>query len=220
MNKGDCAERRFSVTSTNVFSPTSFPTPVSGDLRISGGTARGRRIASAPGRAVRPTSSRVREAVFSILGERVSDAHVLDLFAGVGTLGLEALSRGAESVAFVEEHPRHAAAIHQSLESLGFAARASVVRMDVRRFLERRPSAPPGGYGVVFVDPPYDAGLLPVLLPLLAAADIIAPGGVAVVEHGGALEESLLAGWEPGRTYRYGKTSITLLYPVRRGHGD
>lgn len=193
---------------------------MAGDLRICGGSARGRRIFSAPGRAVRPTSSRVREAIFSILGAHVADARVLDLFAGVGALGLEALSRGAASVDFVEEHPRHAAAIRQSLETLGFAQQARVLRMDVRRFLPRAPDAPAGGYDVVFVDPPYGDGLLPAVLPLLRTADIIAPGGVAVVEHGGALEDSVLSGWDPGRTYRYGKTGISLLYPAGPDQGE
>ncbi|MDH5526017.1 MAG: 16S rRNA (guanine(966)-N(2))-methyltransferase RsmD [Nitrospirota bacterium] len=194
---------------------------MAGDLRIIGGSARGRRLASAPGQEVRPTSSRVREAIFSILMDRVPGAQVLDLFAGVGTLGLEALSRGAAAVLFLEQNPRHAAAINSSLETLGFDDRGRVMRMDVVRFLARgRAARPAGGFDVVFVDPPYAAGQLETTLPLLATADIIAPGGVAVVEHGAELAAKTTAGWEKGRTYRYGKTSVTLLFPDSPDQGD
>ncbi len=175
------------------------------------GSAKGRRITCADGKAVRPTASRVREAVFSILGSRVPDARVLDLYAGVGTLGMEALSRGAAHVDFVESHRLHAALIHRNLEHLGFDDRASVACQDVRRYLQ----TPRGdGYQIVFVDPPYNAGELPHVLPALFRANIIDPSGVIVVEHARSAEGPPGAPWKTTRSYHYGKTTVTLFFPA------
>ena len=185
---------------------------MAGDIRIIAGSARGRRLTSTPGQAVRPTSSRVREATFSILGAKVRGASVLDLFAGIGALGLEALSRGAEQVDFVEKAPRHAACIRTNLETLGFTAQGRVWVHDVAQTLARGQftGAP---YDLVFLDPPYAPGAVARLLPPLLGADIIAPSGVVVAEHP-QRDVPEAPGWETGRTYRYGKTSVTLLYPA------
>ncbi len=175
------------------------------------GSAKGRRITCADGKAVRPTASRVREAVFSILGARVADARVLDLYAGVGTLGMEALSRGAAHADFVESHRLHAALIHRNLEHLGFDDRAGVACQDVRRYLQ---SPRGGGYHIVFVDPPYHAGELRHVLPALFRANIIDPSGVIVVEHPRGTGDFPDAPWQTTRSYHYGKTSITLFFPA------
>jgi 16S rRNA (guanine966-N2)-methyltransferase len=186
---------------------------VPGRIRITGGAARGRPVASPGGRDVRPTAARVREAVFSILGPRVAGARVLDLYAGAGTLGLEALSRGADFCLFVERAPRHAALIRANLEGLGLADRARVACADAPRLLARRPP-PEGPFDIAFVDPPYGRGALGAVLPVLFGADIIAPAGLAVVEHEtGAIPPAGLA-WHSGRTYTYGKTAITLVTPI------
>lgn len=183
---------------------------MAGGIRIISGSARGRRVACAPGLAVRPTAARVREAVFSILGDRVAGARVLDLYAGAGTLGLEALSRGAARADFVEANRVHAAFIRENLEHMGFADRAGVFCQDVRRFVAQRR---PGGYDVAFVDPPYGAGELRHLLPALWDAHIMAPSGIIVVEHAQRPGGPPAGPWHTGRTYTYGKTAITLLHP-------
>jgi 16S rRNA (guanine966-N2)-methyltransferase len=119
-------------------------------VRVVAGEFRGRRLAAPRGARTRPTADRVREALFSMLGD-VSGARVLDLYAGSGALGIEALSRGAESAVFVERDPRAVAAIERNLESLGLEQ--EVVRQDAVRFLGRTE----GMFDLVFCDPPYDS---------------------------------------------------------------
>jgi 16S rRNA (guanine966-N2)-methyltransferase len=119
-------------------------------VRIVAGEFRGRRLTAPRGVRTRPTADRVREALFSMLGD-VTGAHVLDLYAGSGALGIEALSRGAESAVFVERDPRAVAAIERNLESLGL--QEEVLRQDVGRFLRRGS----GTFDLVFCDPPYDS---------------------------------------------------------------
>ena len=135
-------------------------------MRVVAGEFKGRRLHTARGTRTRPTADRVREALFSMLGD-VSGARVLDLYAGSGALGIEALSRGAESAVFVERDQAALAALRRNLDAVG--ARAEVRRQDVLRFLAR----PEGTFDLVFCDPPYDgapalaaplAGALPTLL--------------------------------------------------------
>lgn len=144
-------------------------------MRVVAGKFGGRRLAAPPGRGTRPTADRVREALFSMLGD-VSGAHVLDLFAGSGALGIEALSRGAASAAFVESDARAAAVVRRNLDSLGL--RAEVRRQDALRFL----AAAEGSFDLVLADPPYDsasriAGPLAERLP-----GVLAEGGRIVTE--------------------------------------
>jgi 16S rRNA (guanine966-N2)-methyltransferase len=136
-------------------------------LRVVAGTFKGRRLAAPKGTGTRPTADRVREALFSMLGD-VGGARVLDLYAGSGALGIEALSRGAVSAVFVERDARAVAAIERNLVAVGVGA--PVARQDVIRFLARAE----GPYDLVFCDPPYDsasglAGPLAERLPALTA---------------------------------------------------
>jgi 16S rRNA (guanine966-N2)-methyltransferase len=119
-------------------------------VRVVAGEFRGRRLAAPRGARTRPTADRVREALFSMLGD-VSGARVLDLYAGSGALGIEALSRGAASAVFVERDARAAAVIERNLSSLGL--QQEVLRQDAVRFLARST----GTFDLVFCDPPYDA---------------------------------------------------------------
>jgi 16S rRNA (guanine966-N2)-methyltransferase len=138
-------------------------------VRVVAGEFKGRRLRAPRGKRTRPTADRVREALFSMLGD-VSGARVLDLYAGSGALGIEALSRGAASALFVERDPHAAAAIEDNLRSLGLDQ--AVRRQDVLRFLARRE----GTFDLVFCDPPYDsvpriAGPLAERLPALLLED-------------------------------------------------
>ncbi|MGI8580067.1 MAG: 16S rRNA (guanine(966)-N(2))-methyltransferase RsmD [Solirubrobacteraceae bacterium] len=147
-------------------------------MRIIGGTHGGRQLRAPRGQATRPTGDRVREAIFSILGP-LEGAEVLDLFAGSGALGLEALSRGAESAVLVDRAPDAARAIRSNLETLGLAA--SVRRQDARAFL--RDAREQGRlYDLVFLDPPYRQAAA--LAPLLneALGPVLAPGARVVAE--------------------------------------
>lgn len=123
-------------------------------MRVVGGTARGRKLTAPAGRSTRPTSDQVKEAIFNVLGSRIDleDTAVVDLFAGSGALGIEAISRGAARATFVESDPKAVAVIEANLASLGFAPRARVIRADVMRWLAGRP----GAFDVAFADPPYD----------------------------------------------------------------
>jgi len=141
-------------------------------MRVVAGEYRGRRLEAPAGTATRPTSDRVREAVFNILGD-VSGAVVLDLFAGSGALGIEALSRGAAAATFVDRDERALAAVRANLEAFGAVAR--VVRTDAIAFLKRQDGA---GYDLIFVDPPYDSAPelgrgLSELLPEVVAEDAV-----------------------------------------------
>jgi 16S rRNA (guanine966-N2)-methyltransferase len=138
-------------------------------LRVVAGTFKGRRLAAPRGTRTRPTADRVREALFSMLGD-VEGARVLDLFAGSGALGIEALSRGADSAVFVERDAPAVAAIERNLAAVGVEAK--VLRQDVMRFL----AGADGPFDLVFCDPPYDsasrlAGPLAERLPALIAED-------------------------------------------------
>jgi 16S rRNA (guanine966-N2)-methyltransferase len=142
-------------------------------LRVIAGTHRGRRLEAPPGRDTRPTADRVREALFSILGS-VEGMRVLDLFAGSGALGIEALSRGAASATFVERDRRAADVIRANLEGLG--GQAEVVVRDALAWLKAAPAGP--GYDLVLLDPPYDsadrlARSLSGRLPGVLAADAL-----------------------------------------------
>jgi 16S rRNA (guanine966-N2)-methyltransferase len=139
-------------------------------MRVIAGEFGGRRLHTPPGGVTRPTADRVREAVFSILADHPAGALVLDLYAGSGAFGIEALSRGAQSAVFVESDPRAAVTIRRNLETLGLDG--EVRRQDALRFL----AAAKGPFGLVFCDPPYDsdpspAAALAARLPALTSKD-------------------------------------------------
>ena len=179
-------------------------------MRIIGGSARGRRIKSPPGQ-VRPTSDRVREALFSILGPEVPRGRFLDLFAGSGAVGLEALSRGAQYVEFVEEDPARAAAIRNYLKDFGWSDRGRVLRLSARKYLARVPEK----FDIIFVDPPYAGPLLREAIQQIISARALADGGILVLEHPSSTVPDV-----PGltthrvKTYRYGDTTLSVYRPM------
>jgi 16S rRNA (guanine966-N2)-methyltransferase len=147
-------------------------------VRIVGGEARGRPLRAVPGRSTRPTSDRVRQSLFDTLGQRCDGLRVLDLFAGTGALGLEALSRGASVLTLVDEDKNACAVALRNAGSLGYGDRCRIVREDVFRALPRLA----GPYDLVFSDPPYAARATQRILDLLAGTSILAEGGRAVLE--------------------------------------
>ncbi len=151
-------------------------------MRVIAGTAGGRPLRSPRGHRTRPTADRVREALFSSLGAELAGARVLDLFAGSGALGIEALSRGAAWATFVERDPKALAVVAANLASTGLASRASVVRGEAARFC----AEPRGGpFDLVFCDPPYEQPLATVvaLVERLGDARGLAPGARVVFER-------------------------------------
>ena len=169
-------------------------------MRIIAGEFRGRKLDAPKGLEVRPTPDRVREAWMSILRERLSNARVLDLFAGSGALGLEALSRGAASADFVEREARSVQALQRNIERLGVTGRSTVLRQDALRFAGQ---LPPGAYDVVFADPPYASDAVDQLVHLFRAVPF---GDILSVEHPA---EMTPAGDD---SRRYGSTAITFCY--------
>lgn len=175
-------------------------------MRVIAGTARGRPLVAPRGHATRPITDRVKETLFGILGDRVIDARALDLYAGSGSVGIEALSRGAASCAFVEHDRRAVAAIRENLERAGVAELASVHAEEVRRFLNR---AADNRFTLVFMDPPYEERAI--LAPLERLRGHLAPGAAVVVKHFWRTpipEPPGLARW---RDRRFGETTLTFL---------
>ncbi len=183
--------------------------PGSVTTRISGGIHGGRTLRTPSVAGLRPTSERVRAALFSIIGpEAVEGKRVADLYAGTGALGLDALSRGAGWVSFVERNGRLCSAIRDQLRILELRAQARVHRGAVLRVVESLP----GGYDLVMADPPYDSKELTELVEALQSPSLLNAGGLLVLEHRANNEEEYAVGrfsLETSRTY--GDTGITIL---------
>ena len=185
-------------------------------MRVVAGSARGRKIIAPPGLSVRPTLDRVRQAIFNALDARgaVDGARVIDIFAGSGALGIEALSRGAVHATFVEHDRASLACIKENLEHLGFNDRATIVRSDVVAWSAWRiPDA-----DLVLIDPPYTFSGWGPLLERVLPALVRPPGteprvrGIAVLETRNPI--ALPATWEVVREQRYGGTVVTFAVPA------
>lgn len=176
-------------------------------MRIVAGSARGVRLAPVPP-GVRPTADRVRESLFNSLGQFFGGGAVLDLYAGTGALGIEALSRGCERAVFVERDRRAAAVIRDNLRRTGLGERGTVVRGDVEKTLERS-LAQGEGYNLIFFDPPYRIAAAEVEGVLARLPALLAPGGRVVLERGEDPEEVAEDG-RRGSTRRYGGTFVTI----------
>ena len=174
-------------------------------MRIITGTARGRRLQTLPGEDTRPTTDRVKEGIFSAIQFDIEGRRVLDLFAGSGQMGLEALSRGASRAVFVDKSPKAADVIRANCLSTGLADGSVVLCTDALTFCAGQGEK----FDIIFLDPPYDAGLLPKILPF--AAGCLSDYGMLVCEHrmGDTLPDKM-DGIERGRCYRYGKIMVTF----------
>lgn len=185
-------------------------------MRIITGSARGAKLQAPAGEATRPTAERTKEAVFSMLGNGVSERRVLDLFAGSGQMGLEALSRGATAAVLVERDRAALAAIRANAAHTKLSDRAEIVAADALGYLKTYKGPP---FHLVFLDPPYDKGLLPTCLTLLLAGRMLATGATVVCEARDedavfGTDEALAAGFTVLRRARYGIAHVTLLTPV------
>jgi 16S rRNA (guanine(966)-N(2))-methyltransferase RsmD len=180
-------------------------------VRITSGEFGGRNLFVPKTGDIRPTQERVREALFSMLQTEVPGCDFLDLFAGSGSSGLEALSRGARTATFVEINPKHIAVIRRNIELLRIADNAqTIIRADVYKWLERYSGE---GFSIVFADPPYalgeEKGYFRVL-ELLALRSIVRPGGVFAAEMVSSQKTESVSGWEMFRERDYGKTRLVL----------
>ncbi len=152
-------------------------------MRITGGTARGRAISGPVGLEARPTASKMRQALFNILRNNLEGARFLDLFAGTGLMGMEALSRGAGSLVCVEENKRLARGIEADLKRLGFEG--EVICADVRKVL---PVLEPDSFDIIYADPPYGSRLYASVLHGVGKHELLSPDGVLVIEHAAKVE--------------------------------
>lgn len=176
-------------------------------LRVIAGTAKGRRLNLVPGDSTRPVMDRVKEACFSILGRKVYDARVLDLFAGTGSVGIEALSRGAESAVFVELDRRAVSTIQSNLQVTGLGDQATIRRADVLRFLKNPPETP---FDLIYIAPPQYRNLW---LDTLHMLDSVAGWSHAettiIVQIDPSEQEPVsLQHYETSDERRYGKTLL------------
>lgn len=179
-------------------------------MRISGGAQRGRWLRSLRGTGTRPTSALLRQAVLNVLAPRIPGARLLDLFAGTGAVGLEALSRGAAHVTFVERDPRALASLRQNLAALALADRASVLSWDVPACLTRLGEAGER-FDVIFADPPYGSDLASRCIEVLAPGHLLRDNALLIVQafHKTVLPERagvLVLRWRR----RYGESSLSL----------
>jgi len=149
-------------------------------MRVISGSAKGRKLESVPGDAVRPITDRAKEALFSILGAEVQDARILDLFGGTGSVGIEALSRGAEQVTFIERYKPALKAIGHNLQHTRLAERAHVVRGDAFKYLRKQNIGP---FDIIFVAPPQYKGMwLEALQIIDARPELLTPQGQVIVQ--------------------------------------
>jgi len=186
-------------------------------MRISGGTAKGRRTASkdfftktSAGERVRPTSSKVREALFDIVRNRIEGARFVDLYAGTGTVGLEALSRGAGYAFFVEPNELLVVMIKKALQNIGFLDKAAVLKGRAEEFLLKAVFKNER-FDIFFIDPPYQSSEIETVLPLIGEKGLLSENGLVIVEHFFKKHLPGKAGsLTINRTYRYGDTMLTM----------
>jgi 16S rRNA (guanine966-N2)-methyltransferase len=180
-------------------------------MRVLGGALRGRQLAGPRGAGTRPTAGRVKAALFNILSDRIPGARVLDLYAGTGLIGIEALSRGAGYVTFVESNPASYRVVKSNLRRCGYAHLAEVRAMTASRFLKH---APRESYDIAFVDPPYHTIAESPVLPLLGGGAIIAVNGVVVIEHFHKVQLPDRVGRLVFvKSYRHGDTILSVYQP-------
>ena len=184
-------------------------------MRIIAGKFRSRLLKSTRDLALRPTSDKLRETLFNVLGGLVAGARFMDLFAGSGAVGIEALSRGAREAIFVEKHPPTAALIKKNLESLDIREGARVVASDALKALEhlaKSSSAATAGIDLLFLDPPYaETEQYKIVLTLLGGANLLAENAVVIAEHQRSLDLAETFGkLERVRVLRQGDAALTF----------
>ena len=183
-------------------------------MRVITGTARGRKLRDLPGLDTRPTTDKVKESIFNIVQFDVEGRKVLDLFAGTGQLGIEALSRGAEKCVFVDQSREAVKVIQENVKTTGFENQSRVAAGDGVSFLTSCREK----FGLAFLDPPYASDLLDRALLKMSEIDIMTENGIIVCES--ALDKimpTLPGPYEMGRDYRYGRIKLTLYH--RRANG-
>jgi len=181
-------------------------------LRVISGNLKGKRLFSSKGQMLRPTSDRVKEAIFDILRDQFQGQNVLDLFAGTGALGIECLSRGASRAVFVEENPRSLSALRRNIEGCRLKEQVEVMGRKVLpalKILDAREEA----FGIIFLDPPYDKGEARRVLEVLSRSSILTPGTLVVAEHSLSEEIDSISLLQRIDLRKYGRTLVSFFRP-------
>jgi 16S rRNA (guanine966-N2)-methyltransferase len=184
-------------------------------LRVISGKLKGRKLFALKGMDLRPTSDRVKEAIFDILQNSIEGQKVLDLFAGTGALGIEALSRGAKRAVFVEGSPRSLAVLYKNLEVGRLQEQAEVLSREVQagvKILSERGE----NFDLIFLDPPYGKGLARKTLQALSGDPILAPDALIVAEHSPAEDLDAISSLERVDQRKYGSTLVSFFRPGRK----
>lgn len=177
-------------------------------MRVISGSARGKQLLSVPGMTTRPTTDRVKESIFNILQFSVQDARVLDLFAGTGQMGIEALSRGAREAVFVDADQTAAAVVRKNIEGARVQDKSTVFSHDFHQCLPQFRGKP---FDIIFLDPPYGGKILNDALNQIELFDICSSGGIIICESSWEDEVICPKCYVPGREYRYGSIKVTLI---------
>jgi len=181
-------------------------------MRVVAGLARGHKLICLDGEAIRPTSDRAKEAIFSALGMKVQESRFLDMFSGSGAIGIEALSRGADYVVFVEQCAEHVEVIKKNIAHVSKAIgldkpnyklvnKDAIGALDMLKLQELR-------FGIIFLDPPYDSGLWKPVLSKLAKLELLDEGGIIVLELGADEDEPALSHFEIVKKKVYGAAAV------------
>ncbi|HXF40850.1 MAG TPA: 16S rRNA (guanine(966)-N(2))-methyltransferase RsmD [Blastocatellia bacterium] len=182
-------------------------------MRVIGGKYRGRRLKTVEGLAVRPTSDRLRETLFNIIAPQIKDSRFLDLCAGSGAVGIEALSRGASHVTFVDQSRRACSAIQVNLDTIGITSKATIITKDAVSALKQLTST----FDIIFFDPPYESDAYDRVLRELGRSDLPARDAIVVVEHRAKRPpEQIHGGLEIFRTVKQGESSLAFFRLAER----
>lgn len=178
-------------------------------MRVISGTARGLRLKSLEGLDTRPTLDNVKEAIFSMLFSVCTGATVLDLFAGSGAMGIEAISRGAKEAVFADLNPKACAVVRENLEKARMSDRATVVNTDALRYLE---TAGKNGmkFDLIFLDPPYSLGLIDESLKFISEYNLLSEGGLVVIEFDSGTKVDI-KDFNLVKDKRYGRVCVNIL---------
>ncbi len=179
-------------------------------MRVISGTARGLKLDSLDGLTTRPTLDRVKESIFNMLFDKPVSANVLDLFAGSGGMGIEALSRGALFCTFADKEKKALEIVNKNLSKARFLDRAKIVNSDFRQLLDTTTDS----YDIVFVDPPYGAGYVPEVLDILYRRHLLKDGALVVVESDRDCKPVIGTNYRINRQKDYGRVSVYLLEAI------
>ena len=181
-------------------------------MRIIAGTAKGIRLKAPKGMNTRPTADRVKESLFNILGSRVQGAAVLDLFAGTGNLGLECWSRGAQTVVFVDKSPVSLKLVNRNIEKCQAQAECQVLHKEAQAALSSLAKLAKS-FNLIFCDPPYNKGLVQLVLKSPFLDPLLKPDGLLIVEHSAhdEIDTAMPEGLQVSRRQKYGETFLSFI---------